>query len=352
MLHRAPPRPVFLPRMRHVLVPLDINPTPPPAASTLFEAAGATMGTSWSARLMLPAGVRSKLGERMQAELDGIVDEMSHWLPESTLGRYNRAPAGSWIAIPPRFAEVLDYALGVFDASGGAYDPFAGALVNLWGFGPERRYDQAGFYAPAADAVQAVLARRAALHPVFDREGQRLLQPGGALLDLSSVAKGYAVDRLAFCLEQHGVRHYVVEIGGELRGAGTKPDGQPWWVTLEGVPGADSVETVAALHGLAVATSGDYRRYFEHGLHQQGTKRASHTLDPRSGYPIANDVASATVLAPTCMAADALSTTITVLGAEAGLAFAEECGLAARLLLRRDHGLEEVTTNAYRAMLQ
>ncbi len=347
MLHRAPPRPVFLPRMRHVLVPLDINPTPPPAASTLFEAAGATMGTSWSARLMLPAGVRSKLGERMQAELDGIVNEMSHWLPDSVLGRYNRALAGSWIAIPPRFAEVLDYALGVFDASGGAYDPFAGALVNLWGFGPERRYDQAGFYAPAVDAVQDVLARRAALHPVFDRAGQRLLQPGGALLDLSSVAKGYAVDRLAFCLEQHGVRHYVVEIGGELRGAGTKPDGQPWWVTLEGVPGADSVETVAALHGLAVATSGDYRRYFEHGL-----QRASHTLDPRSGYPIANDVASATVLAATCMAADALSTTITVLGAEAGLAFAEARGLAARLLLRRDHGLEEVTTSAYRAMLQ
>jgi len=335
--------------MRQVLVPLDINPAPPPAASTLFEAAGSTMGTSWSARLMLPAGVRSKLGERMQAELDGIVAEMSHWLPDSVLGRYNRAPAGSWIAIPPRFAEVLDYALGVFDASGGAYDPFAGALVNLWGFGPERRYDQAGFYAPAASAVQDVLAQRAALHPVFDREGQRLLQPGGALLDLSSVAKGYAVDRLAFCLEQHGVRHYVVEIGGELRGAGMKPDGQPWWVTLEGVPGASSVETVAALHGLAVATSGDYRRYFQHGQ-----RRASHTLDPRTGYPIANDVASTTVLASTCMAADALSTTITVLGAEAGLAFAEERGLAARLLLRRERnpGLEDITTSAWRAMLQ
>jgi len=349
MLHRAPPRPVFLPRMRHVLVPLDIDPSPPPAASTLFEAAGSTMGTSWSARLMLPAGVRSKLGERMQAELDGIVDEMSHWLPESTLGRYNRAPAGSWTDIPPRFAEVLDYALGVREASGGAYDPFAGALVNLWGFGPERRYDQAGFYAPAPAAVQEVLAQRAGLHPEFDRAAARLLQPGGALLDLSSVAKGYAVDRLAFCLEQHGVRHYVVEIGGELRGAGTKPDGQPWWVTLEGVPGAGSVETVAALHGLAVATSGDYRRYF-----QQGNRRASHTLDPRTGYPIANDIASATVLASTCMAADALSTTITVLGAEAGLAFAEERGLAARLLLRRAYhpGLEEITTSAWRAMLQ
>src|SRR5690606_22144192 len=105
------------------------------------------------------------------------------------------------------------------------------------GFGPERRYNQAEFYAPAPEAVQSVLTRRAAQHPEFDRANARLLQPGGALLDFSSIAKGYAVDRLAWCLEQQGVRHYVVEIGGELRGAGMKPDGQPWWVTLEGVPG-------------------------------------------------------------------------------------------------------------------
>ena len=305
------------------------------------------MGTSWSAQLMLPPGLRSHLGQQMQAELDGIVAEMSHWDPESTLGCYNRAPAGSWHALPPRFGEVLEYALGVADESGGAYDPFAGALVNLWGFGPERRYNQAGFYAPSPALVESVLARRASLLPSFDRAGARLLQPGGALLDFSSVAKGYAVDRLAHCLEQHGVGHYLVEIGGELRGAGMKPDGQPWWVTLEGVPGVDATPTVAALHGLSVATSGDYRRYFEHG-----PVRASHTLDPRTGYPIANDVASCTVLHASCMAADALSTTITVLGADAGLAFAEERGLAARLLLRRAGGLEERTTQAWQAMLQ
>lgn len=211
--------------MRNVLVPLAIDPALVPAGSVLHDAAGSTMGTSWSARLMLPPGLRSRLGEQLQRELDGINAEMSHWDTGSTLGCYNLAPAGTWHALPPRFLAVLDYALGVAQASGGAYDPFAGALVNLWGFGPERRYDQTGFYAPAPDAVASVLARRAALDPVFDRAGARLLQPGGALLDLSSVAKGYAVDRLAWCLEQHGVRHYVVEIGGELRGAGTKADG-------------------------------------------------------------------------------------------------------------------------------
>jgi thiamine biosynthesis lipoprotein len=333
--------------LRQVLVPLAIDPGAPPEGGVLTHAAGSTMGTSWSARLLLPSGVRSNLGAQMQLELDGIVAEMSHWDDDSILARYNRAPAGSWHALPPRFVEVLDYATQVAAGSGGAYDPFAGALVNLWGFGPERRYNQPGFYAPAPESVAATLAERASLHPEFDRAGRRLFQPGGAVLDLSSVAKGYAVDRLAWCLEQHGVRHYLVEIGGELRGAGMKPDGQPWWVTLEGVPGADSPATVAALHGLSVATSGDYRRYFAHGA-----GRASHTLDPRSGYPIANDIASCTILHPSCMAADALSTTITVLGLDAGLAFAEERALAARLLLRRPGGLEERTTAAYQAMLQ
>ena len=337
--------------MRNVLVPAAIDPALPPAGSVSMEAAGPTMGTRWSARMMVPAGVRSNLAQQMQRELDGIVAEMSHWEPGSVLGRYNRAPAGSWHALPPRFLDVMDYALQVSLDTGGAYDPFAGALVNLWGFGPTGRHDEAGFRPPTHEQIQAALARRAQQHPAFDRAGGRLLQPGGVQLDLSSVAKGYGVDRLAWCLEQHGVRHYVVEIGGELRGAGMKADGQPWWVELEAVPERDSERTVAALHGLAIATSGDYRRYFT-----LAGARASHTIDPRAGRPIANDIASATVLHASCMAADALSTAITVLGAQAGLAFAEERGLAARLLLRRGEQAggptEELTTRAYRAMLQ
>jgi thiamine biosynthesis lipoprotein len=223
-------------------------------------------------------------------------------------------------------------------------------LVNLWGFGPAGRYDQAGFYAPAGDAIAAALERRRASQPRLDRPGRRLYQPGGAILDLSSVAKGYAVDCLAQRLEALGVRHYLVEAGGELRGAGVKLDGQPWWVELEGVPdaaGSSVTQSVVALHGLAVATSGDYRRYFHHAR-----RRASHTLDPRTGYPIANGVASVTVLAPTCMAADALSTALTVMGLDAGLAFAEARGLAARFLLREPQGLREVHTPAWRALLQ
>jgi thiamine biosynthesis lipoprotein len=250
--------------MRAVLVPLDVDPVLPDPASRPHSLAGTAMGTGWSARLLLPPGARHGL-ERdlrgaLQRELDGIVAQMSHWEADSLLSRYNRAPGDTWHALPPQFFAVMDYALGVFEDTGGACDPAAGALVNLWGFGPAGRYDQAGFYAPAGDAIAAALERRRAAQPRLDRVGRRLYQPGGAILDLSSVAKGYAVDCLAQRLEALGVRHYLAEAGGELRGAGVKPDGQPWWVELEGVPdaaGSSVMQSVVALHGLAVATSGD-----------------------------------------------------------------------------------------------
>jgi thiamine biosynthesis lipoprotein len=334
--------------MRRILIPSDIDPALPPPGSVLHEAAGSTMGTSWRVAMMLAPGAGDGLAAALQRELDAVVAQMSHWDSDSLLARFNEAPAGSWHALPPQFFEVMAYALEVAAATGGAYDPCAGELVNLWGFGPVRRYDQAGFYAPEPASVAVVMARRASAVVTLDRAGRRLLQPGGVRLDLSSIAKGHAVDRLAHCLEQHGVRHYLAEIGGELRGAGMKPDGQPWWVELEGVPGAaaDSAQVLVALHGLAAATSGDYRRSYE-----IGARRASHTLDPRSGYPIANDVASVTVLHASCMAADALSTALTVMGVRDGLQFAEARGLAARYLLRRGQVLQEHSSSAWRAML-
>jgi len=347
--------------MRQVLVPLDIDPSPAPPGSRPLALSGTAMGSGWSARLMLPGGADANLAPALQAELDLVVAQMSHWEPDSLLSRYNRAPAGSWHDLPSPFFEVIDYALAVQQASGGAYDPAAGALVDLWGFGAAGRYDQAGFYAPDAQAIAAVLARRRHAQPVLDRAARRLLQPGGAVLDLSAVAKGHAVDRLALCLERLGIRHYLVEAGGELRGAGVKGDGQPWWVEIEGVPDADADTDAAAaaaaeqpllaLHGLAVATSGDYRRFYR----QHAGSRISHTLDPRSGRPIANGVASCTVIAPTCMAADALSTALTVLGPRDGLALAERDGIAARFLVRAataDTGLAAITSSAWRALLQ
>ncbi|MCS0628616.1 FAD:protein FMN transferase [Telluria mixta] len=330
---------------RAVLIPQDLSPAVPPPGSRIHVFEGTSMGTTWSARVA--AGHVGDVQPALQAELDAIVAQMSHWDPDSLLSRYNRAPAGTWIALPAQFFDVVDYALWAHMASGGAYDPAAGALVDLWGFGAARRYDHTGFYAPDETAIERALDERAAARLSFDRDGRRLLQPGGLRLDLSSIAKGYAVDCLAQCLERRGLSHYLVEVGGELRGAGVKPDGHPWWVEIEGVPDSATPQAVVALHGVAIATSGDYRQYFEHGA-----RRVSHTLDPRTGRPVDNDIASVTVLAPTCMEADALSTVLAVLGPDDGLAFAEARALAARVLVRRAGMLEETTTPAWKALLQ
>jgi thiamine biosynthesis lipoprotein len=330
---------------RAVLIPLDLDPAVPPPGSRIHTFDGTSMGTTWSARVA--ARAVPDLQPVLQAELDAIVAQMSHWEPDSLLSRYNRAPAGTWFDLPAPFFDVIDYALWAHMASGGAYDPAAGALVDLWGFGAARRYDHTGFYAPDAAAIERTLDERAAARLSFDRDGRRLLQPGGLRLDLSSIAKGYAVDRLAQCLERRGLRHYLVEVGGELRGAGVKPDGHPWWVEIEGVPDSATPQAVVALHGVSIATSGDYRQYFEHDA-----RRVSHTLDPRTGRPVANDVASVTVLAPTCMEADALSTVLAVLGPDDGAAFAEARALAARVLVRRAGTLDEIVTPAWKALLQ
>ncbi|WP_395401319.1 FAD:protein FMN transferase [Pseudoduganella sp. UC29_106] len=302
------------------------------------------MGTTWSARVVQLAEARQLQGG-LQRQLDAIVAEISHWEAESDLGRFNRTGACTWHTLPEAFFHVLNYALAVARATGGACDPCAGELVNLWGFGPTARYDEAGFTPPSRSEVALARERIAARRVELDPARRRAFQPGGIQLDLSAVAKGYGVDALALWLEGQGVRDYLVEVGGELRGAGVKPDGQPWWVSLE-TPAAGIDEIAVALHGLSVATSGDYRRFF-----LRGEQRFPHTIDPRSGAPITNDVASVTVVHEQAMAADAWSTALTVLGEEAGLRLAEQHGLAARFLLREGAALREAMSSRFLAML-
>ena len=340
--------------MRRVLLPQHISDQVAPPGAAIRDLRGLTMGTSWSVRLVestMPGRAGSAdLQQGLQQQLDLVVAQMSHWSDASDLGRFNRAEPGSWHSLPAAFCEVLGFAMHVSQASGGAYDPCAGALVNLWGFGPRERYDEPGFLPPKDDTLALLLSQRQRRRLQLDLPARRARQPGGLQLDLSAVAKGYGVDRLARYLDSQGIGHYLVEVGGELRGAGSKPDGQPWWVMLEQVDGADAAkhppELLLALHGLSVATSGDYRRFF-----QDGTVRFSHTIDPRSGMPIANQLASVTVVHQQCMAADAWSTALTVLGPDAGMALAEEQGLAARFLQRDGDGYHETLSSHMLAML-
>jgi thiamine biosynthesis lipoprotein len=185
----------------------------------------------------------------------------------------------------------------------------------------------------------------------IDAGQRKALQPGGLYLDLSSIAKGYGVDCVAECVERAGVRHYLAEVGGELRGQGCKPDGSPWWVELEAVPDVSSQTRtwIAALDGLSIATSGDYRRYFE-----RDSRRYAHTLDPRNGRPVRNAPASVTVLHAECMQADALATALTVLGLQDGMAYAERHDIAALFVMRRRDDAtrtDEFASSAFLALL-
>jgi thiamine biosynthesis lipoprotein len=332
--------------MTRVLVPQLAEPPARPIGGAVLALAGATMGTTWSIRLVAPPTADADaLIAMAQRELDSVVRQMSPWEPLSDLSRYNRAAAGSWTALPPAFAQVLRCALDVAKQTDGAFDPTLGALVDLWGFGP-RPFSGAP---PEAQDVAKVREAAGWRHVVLD--GDSLFQPGGLRLDLNGIAKGFAVDQVAAALDRAGARSYLVEVGGELRGTGAKPDGQPWWVELERPPAAnDGLRTLVALHGLSVATSGDYRRFFEHD-----GRRYAHTLDPATAAPVANPTVSVTVLDKSCMRADAYATALTVMPPDAALAFATAHGLAAMILangpLGASGGLEERLSPALSAML-
>jgi thiamine biosynthesis lipoprotein len=315
-----------------------------PQALPLYALGGATMGTRWSVKYagrVAPAA----LEPRIVAELQQVIDATSSWEPGSALSRYNRAPAGTWVELPPTLATVVAAGLEVARATDGAFDPTLGALVDLWGFGAAPSTQRP----PSIELLTSARASAGWRRLAFDEARARLYQPGGVQLDLSGIAKGHGVDRVVGLLAESGIEDCLVEIGGELRGAGCKPDGLPWWVGVDAPPAIDGSAvpptTVIALHDLSVATSGDHRRQFVHDGH-----RYHHTLDPRTGQPVVAAPAAVTVLHPSCMLADAWATALTVLGTGQGLACATARGLAALFVERTEHGLRERLTPAFAAL--
>ncbi|MGY3040477.1 thiamine biosynthesis lipoprotein [Rhodanobacter sp. TND4EL1] len=315
-------------------------------AAPLPQLAGRTMGTTWSVRLLLPPSRSVQtLQHGIQAELDRVDGQMSTYLPQSDLSRFNRAPAGSWQALPVEFFSVLQHALQVAKDSDGAYDPTVGPLVNLWGFGPDRRTRQPPTDAAIAAAKERVGWWKLKLDPVT----RRAWQPGGLEVDLSAAAKGYGVDQVGRYLQRMGVTSWLVEVGGELKARGRKPDGLPWRVGIErpdaaagAVINADELVETIQLVDRAIATSGDYRHVFEdHGQFY------SHHIDPRSGYPVEHELASVSVLADDCLQADPLGTTLSVLGAERGMAYARQHGLAVLTIVRTAQGFEQRMSPAF-----
>lgn len=305
-----------------------------PASGLVVHALGGeSMGTRWQVSLAAAAGADlHPLHAGIQATLDRVVAQMSSWEFDSDLCRYNRAPAGSWQTLPQPFFEVLRASLRVAEASDGACDPTVAPLVDLWGFGPSGGAGRI----PDAAAVAAARTRVGWRRVVLDETGQRALQAGGVALDLSGIAKGHGVDAVATWLRAQGVPAALVEVGGELYGYGRKPDGRPWRVLVEAWPdegdGDDERDAlppcVLALDGCAVATSGDHWHRFAHD-----GRVFAHSIDPRSGAPVAHAPAAVTVLADDALHADAWATALTVMGADAGFDFATARGIAARFVI-------------------
>ncbi|MCD2344496.1 FAD:protein FMN transferase [Ideonella azotifigens] len=332
------------PEQRRVLIPPTLQPAPLVLGQAVHRLAGRSMGTTWQVDWVGPRQVQpTAVQHALQIALDELVRQMSTWEADSELSRFCRLPEGAWQVLPPDFFLVMQAALQVAEASGGAFDPTVAPAVDHWGFGPTGRHDEAGFSAPAA-ALPVAPAWQALQ---LDSHQHAMRQPGGCRLDLSAIAKGHGVDVMARVLRERGIASFLVELGGELRGEGHKPDGQPWWVALEHPPGAELPSTVLALHGLSVATSGDYRRAY-----QAGGQVRSHTIDPRTGEPVAHGLASVSVLHADAMWADAWATALTVLGPQAGPACAQAQGLAALFISREADGrFSEHLSPALRAFL-
>ena len=315
---------------------------------------GETMGTTYSVQLAdPPAGVTPKAARAaVEGELAAVNRQMSTWDRASELSRFNVSSSTDWFPVSPETAAVVALALEIAEASGGAFDPTVGPLVDLWGFGDAPRPTRVPTDAELAAARELVGWRK--LHARGDPPALRK-DAGGLTVNVSAVAKGHGVDRVAGRLAALGATDFLVEIGGELRAAGTKAGGAPWAAGVE-VPTDDvtgahrevlrAVPLALEPSAAALATSGNYRNFYD-----LNGERVVHTIDPRTGRPVAaGDLAAVSVLAADCATADALATAGMVLGTDAARRLLDRRGAAALLLVRSGGAVVEVPTAEWRRL--
>lgn len=303
---------------------------------------GQTMGTQYSIKFRHPSTseMNAAIQEKVEAILDRINRSMSTYDPTSELSRFNQQRTTDWVAASPDLLTVLDAALKVGRKSEGAFDITIGPLVNLWGFGPEFRSDQI----PDKMAINRLRQQSGQDKLLLDHaKGSIRKRHPDIYIDLSAIAKGYAVDQIAQLFLSSGIEHFMIEIGGEVRAHGNNQQGSAWRIGIEKpLPHAQAVHKVLLVDNTALATSGDYRNFFEYD-----GKHYSHLIDPNSGWPIQSQLISVTVLASQCMEADAWATALTVLGHERGLSLAEKLGLPVLFLLNQDGNIQEVTSSHF-----
>lgn len=297
---------------------------------------GRTMGTTYNIKVVVDKGFdTAELHQAIDQALLAVNQSMSTYIPDSELSLFNKSEGINPIKISAGLNKVLTEALRLGKISQGKLDVTVGPLVNLWGFGPEYRVEKM----PTAEE-EAIAKARIGLQHIQLINGQLSKTIPDLYIDLSTIAKGYGVDVIADLLESDGIDGYLVEIGGEMRLKGFKADGTLWHVAVEKPVTAErSVHQIIVPKDNAVATSGDYRNYIE-----VDGQRYSHIIDPDTARPIAHKLVSVTVIHPSSMTADGLSTAIMVMGVEKGLAFAKEHDIAAMLIAKTADGFEEINT--------
>ena len=296
---------------------------------------GNIFGTTWAATYQHAPDDLS--AEAVKTEIESAFElvnlSMNHYDPESVISDFNQLPPGEPLEVDWDFAYVLTAALALGEATGGAYDVSVSALSDLWGFGPD-----GPTRLPTQGDIDLSLSQVGVSHLEWQPETRTLAKRVPNLkLDFSSLAKGYAVDLAADALDELGLEHYMLEVGGEVRVRGQSPRGGDWRIAVErpDPTARGSVQTALSVSDTGIATSGDYRNFFE----SEG-RRYSHLIDPKSGYPIQHDVVSVTVVHGSAMMADAWATALIVLGSEEAMALAEERRLAVYLLKRSGDRIE------------
>ena len=298
---------------------------------------GRTMGTTYNIKVVVENDAIDT--EKLQLGIDALLkqlnQEMSTYIPTSELSLFNNSDSLVPIEISVGLQRVIKEAIRLGSLSEGKLDVTVGPLVNLWGFGPQYRPETI----PSDTQLEAARARIGLNKLIL--VGNKLNKTIPNLyVDLSTIAKGYGVDLVAEYIEQQGVVNYLVEIGGEMRLKGFKHTGELWHVAIEKpVDNERSVHQIIIPKDNAVATSGDYRIYYE----VEG-QRFSHIIDPDTGKPINHKLVSVTVIHPSSMTADGLSTAMMVMGEEKALAFAEENDLAAYIISKSENGFIEQST--------
>lgn len=313
---------------------------------SMITISGPTMGTTFQVKIV-QSEITPDTGvliREVSARLEEVNRQMSTYQDNSEITQFNRSRTTDWFGVSSDFAYVLHIAREISTWSDGAFDVTIGPLVNLWGFGPNAIPDRV----PSPDSIDATQTlvgyekiRVDLSAPAIKKESPEIY------CDLSAIAKGFGVDRIASYLDSLGVNRYFIEIGGELRTKGHNHLRQLWRIGIASPAGQGELQKALALHNMSMATSGDYHNYFE----RDGV-RYSHTIDPRTGRPITHALASVTVLHKSCAYADGLATAINVMGPEKGFAFAKKRNLAVFMIVRRGDGFVEKMTPGFEKMVR